>query len=156
MFASEIKRQRTHAALAEFFLHIGVNEIHFPVVANRAAQQLELLTQLLRNMKLRHVGSARLQPLAALSRRCGGNLCNRRQRGGAQLRAASPLDHARAEGERFNLFNVKHERRQLKASAQTITHARFAFNRRSGDRQIANVAVDGSLADLQPFGQLRQ
>ena len=69
----------------------------------------------------------------------------------ARASAGSPncAHDARAEHERLNLFAVEHQRRQVIAGAEAIADARFAVDRRAGQDQIADVAVDRPLRNLQ-------
>src|SRR5262249_36876851 len=64
-------------------------------------------------------------------------------------------DDPRPEHERLNLFAIEHER-QIVAGTDPVADAGFALDRRSRQRQIADVAVNRPFRDLQPAGDLRR
>ena len=75
---------------------------------------------------------------------------------GARQRGIAELAHdPRAEHERLDLIAVEHERRQVVAGTDAIADARFAVDRRAGEDQIADVAVDRALRYAEPFGKVR-
>ena len=69
----------------------------------------------------------------------------------ARASAGSPncAHDPRAEHERLDLVAVEHQRRQVVAGPQAIADAGFAVDRRAGQDQIADVAVDRALRDVQ-------
>src|SRR5439155_25204268 len=68
----------------------------------------------------------------------------------AHERRIADLAHdARAEHERLDLFAIEHERRQVVARPDAIADARLAVDRRAGEHEIADVAVDRPFRDLQ-------
>jgi hypothetical protein len=78
------------------------------------------------------------------------------RRSARQRRIAELPDDPRAEHERLNLFTIEHERRQIVAGPDPVADAGRAFDRRAGQRQIADVAIDRPLRDLQLLGDLRR
>src|SRR5277367_2504014 len=69
----------------------------------------------------------------------------------AELGVAPVLHHARAEDERLAL--AEHQWRQVVALAQRVSDSRRALNRNLACDQIADIAVDRALADLEVFGE---
>ena len=72
-----------------------------------------------------------------------------------QRRIAELAHDARAEHERLDLIAVEHERRQVVAGTDAIADPRLAVDRRAGEDQIADVAVDRALRYAEPFGKVR-
>src|SRR5260370_11470134 len=81
------------------------------------------------------------------------DLRQRRVGGAAELDVAPVLHHARAEDERLELVLAEHKRRQIVSLAQRVTDSSRAFDRDLARDQIADVAVDGALADVELLGE---
>src|SRR5580658_10809683 len=81
------------------------------------------------------------------------DLRQRRVSRAAQLGIAPVLHHASAEDERYELALTEHERRQIVALAQRVADAGRAFDWNLARDQVADVAVNGSLADIELFGE---
>src|SRR5258708_35487206 len=81
------------------------------------------------------------------------DLRQRRVGGATQLGGAPVLQHASAEDERLELVLAEHERRQVVTLAQRVTDSSRALDRDLAHDQVADIAVDGALADVELFGE---
>jgi hypothetical protein len=62
--------------------------------------------------------------------------------------------HARAGDQRDDLVTRKHQRRKVETLPHHVANARLAVDRHPGRLQVGNVAVDGSLGNLEPGTEL--
>ena len=67
----------------------------------------------------------------------------------ASLASVQELDDPGAQHQGLDLVLVEHQRRQIETLAQGIADARFALDRHPARHQIAHVAVDRPLRDLE-------
>jgi hypothetical protein len=65
-------------------------------------------------------------------------------------------DDARAEHHRLDLRLCEHQWRQVEATAQHVADAGFALDWHAGQRQVADVAIDGALGHFELARQPRR
>ena len=85
-----------------------------------------------------------------------GDLVQNRFAGSCERRIAELANNPRPEHERLNLFAIEHERWQVVSGTESVADARFAVDRRARQDQIADVAVDRPLRNLQLGGDVRR
>jgi len=83
----------------------------------------------------------------------GFDACERGVGGGDRLCAAPGLHETRAEHKCGEFVGCEHEGREIEVAAQRVADAGFAFDGLAVDLEVAYVAVDGSLGDLEPLGE---
>ncbi len=69
------------------------------------------------------------------------------------LRAAPGTHKASPQDERGQLATSKHQRRKIHVASQSIAHARFPFDRGPSELKILDIAINGSLRNLQLRGE---
>ena len=78
------------------------------------------------------------------------------RRGVLQFGVAHALHHARAHGDRLDLVDGEHQRRQVEALAQHVAQAGRALDRHAARLQGRHVAIDRAHRDLELLGKGRR
>jgi hypothetical protein len=94
-----------------------------------------------------------VQPGGELGRQDSLDASERRACGGDGLCAAPGLDEAGAEDEGCEFFRCEHEGREIEVATKGIADAGLAFDGLAVELEVADVAVDGALRDLEPLGE---
>ncbi len=141
--------ERPHRPLGRIAALARVAKVDSPLRSQPLARDCEAVCRSRAPDDVRHeqarVGQQRLE----LLRQHGRHFAENRLAGARERRIAELADDPRAEHERLNLFTIEHKRRQIVPGPDAIPDAGFAVDRRAGEDQIADVAIDRPLRDLQ-------
>ncbi len=124
------------------------------MIVDRAPDRVERLGAPRIDGKARCIQPRQRHLLASRRRQHRLDLVERQFRRLRQRVAAQRFHQPGAQHQRFEFVAIEHDRGQIEAAAQLVADARFALDRHAAGDQIADVAVDGALGNVQPFGEL--
>src|SRR5579875_659975 len=109
-------------------------------------------------MRHRHAEAGRIesdgvQTSGELWREHGFDAGERGFRRADRLDATLGLNEARAEHKSRELLRGEHKRGEIELAAKRVADAGFAFDRLTGELEVADVTIDGALGDLEPLGE---
>ena len=84
----------------------------------------------------------------------GADLDQRLVGGACHGGAAKGAHHARAGNQRHDLVTREHQRRKVETLPHHVANAGLAVDRHPGRLQVGDVAIDGSLGNLEPRAEL--
>ncbi len=91
--------------------------------------------------------------LAKFGRQHGFDLEQRGLRAAGETLARERAHEARADDQGFELFGGEHQRRDVRALAQHVADAGFAFDRHAGELQVRDIAIDRAQRYRQRLGE---